>query len=198
MKKNLALFDFDGTITKKDSLIEFLKFYFGKKKTILGFLSHSHLLVAMKMGIVANALVKEKILTYFFKGEPVKIFKEQAIDFSFHVLPQLVRMDALAQIKKHQKEGDRVIVISASAEDWLRPWCDANGLETLATKLEKKAGKLTGRIAGKNCNGAEKVKRILELLKVEDYESIYAYGDSKGDKEMLEISSHPVYRKFKK
>lgn len=197
MRNKLALFDFDGTITKKDSLIEFFKFYRGRNKTVRNLLAHSHWLLAMKLGLVANARVKERLLTHFFKDEPTEIFEERARNFSLHHLPQLVRKDALAQIKKHQKEGDRVIVISASAEDWLKPWCHLNKLELLATKLEKKGGKLTGKISGNNCNGPEKAKRIMELVDLNEYKVIYAYGDSKGDKEMFEIASHSFYRKFK-
>ncbi len=196
MNKNLALFDFDGTLTRKDSLLEFIKFYHGQTSFKRGFLRHTNWLVAMKLGLATRARVKERILIHFFKGETVKKFKERATVFSLTTLPKLVRKDALAQLKKHQENGDRVVIISASAEDWLMPWCKAHGLELLATKLNKKEGQITGEISGLNCSGYEKVRRIKELIHLKEYKNIYAYGDSQGDKEMLELSTHSFYKRF--
>ena len=88
-------------------------------------------------------------------------------------------------------------VVSASAENWVKPWCDKYGLICLATKLEVKDGIITGKLNGRNCYGDEKVCRIKERLDLSDYHEIIAYGDSSGDKEMLELAHHPFYKPFR-
>jgi len=82
--------------------------------------------------------------------------------------------------------------VSASMQSWIQPWCDKNNIELLSTQLEFKDGKVTGRFLTKNCHGKEKENRIKELLHVEDYETIYAYGDSSGDTEMLALADKAV------
>ena len=74
----------------------------------------------------------------------------------------------------------------------LQAWCDKNNIEPLSTQLEFKNGKVTGKFLTKNCHGKEKENRIKELLHVEDYETIYAYGGSSGDTEMLAMADHPT------
>ena len=71
------------------------------------------------------------------------------------------------------------------------------GIELIATKLEFKAGKLTGKFATNNCYGAEKSHRIKELFDLELYDYIYAYGDSRGDKEMLALADESFYKPFR-
>jgi phosphoserine phosphatase len=71
------------------------------------------------------------------------------------------------------------------------------GLELIASQLEIKAERITGKIKGKNCHGQEKVRRILEKHVISDYAEIYAYGDSRGDLPMMELASSKFYRPFR-
>jgi phosphatidylglycerophosphatase C len=63
--------------------------------------------------------------------------------------------------------------------------------------LEVKNGVVTGKIDGKNCNGKEKAKRIKQAINLNEYDSIYAYGDSAGDKQMLALATYTYYKNFK-
>ena len=81
-------------------------------------------------------------------------------------------------------------------EDWLKPWCDRIGVELLATKLFSLQGRLSGEFATPNCHGQEKVNRVLEHIKLSDYQAVYAYGDSKGDEAMLAFADRAFYRDF--
>lgn len=197
MKQNLALFDFDGTISRKDSMIEFLKFYKGKRKVILAFVQHIHWLVLMYLGLVENWKVKEKIWVALIGNTKLESFNKSAEKFSLEVLSELIYEKALNQIKKHQNNNDRVIIISASAENWLKPWCEVHQLELISTQLEVENEVITGRLKGNNCNGNEKVNRIKQVINLNDYEEIYAYGNSSGDKEMLALATHSHYKVFK-
>ena len=192
----LAIFDFDGTITKKDSFLEFMKFYSGSIRFFLGFSLLSPIMGLFFFKIIPNWKAKEAALKYFFAGVPIEVFNEKCEIFSKKVIPKLVKKSALEAIKNHQKQNDRIIVISASAENWLTHWCTFNNLELIATRLEIKDGKLTGKLSGMNCYGDEKECRLKSYLDVQQFDEIHVYGDSSGDKAILNLATHPFYRHF--
>ncbi len=193
---NLAVFDFDGTLTTKDSLFEFLKFHHGPLSMWIKLALFSPVMVFFWLRIIPNWKAKEMLLIYFFKGTPTKAFQESCKQFSDRIIPRILSDQAMKKLAYHQKNGDRTLVISASVEDWLNDWCQKQKLELLATKMEVREGKVTGRIQGKNCYGIEKVNRLNEYLDLSDYQEVYAYGDSKGDRDLLNIATKPFYRRF--
>lgn len=194
--KRLAIFDFDGTITYKDSLLEFIKFYKGGLKFYWGLFMLAPVLLLYAIKLIPNWRAKEKVLSYFFEYEDVNIFIAKCKLFSETELPKMIRPRALKAIREHQSNGDRVVVISASAEHWLSFWCQAHQLELIATQLEVKDNKITGRINGFNCYGKEKKARLEAIVNINEYKEIYAYGDSKGDEDILAMATHPFYRHF--
>src|SRR6476469_2752619 len=98
VKKEIAFFDFDGTITTKDTLLEFIKFCKGGFSFYIGFLLYAPYLVAYKLKIISNQTAKEKILSHFFQDTPVEVFKNYCSDFSKKVLPALIRKKAIEEI----------------------------------------------------------------------------------------------------
>lgn len=197
VNKKLVLFDFDGTITTKDTLIEFLIHYVGPFKFISGLAMLSPILSLYAFRVIPNWKAKQMMLRWFLGGESEQKFNATCKDFSVHVLPKLIRPGALAAIEKHKQEGATVIVISASAENWVRPWCEKNGLLCIATRLEVKNHQLTGNLEGKNCYGPEKVTRLRACFDPETVNEIIAYGDSSGDKEMLALAHQKFYKPFR-
>jgi HAD-superfamily subfamily IB hydrolase, TIGR01490 len=195
-RKTLALFDFDGTITKKDSFIEFIRFYKGEATFIFGMMLLSPFLIAYKLKIIKNWQAKQMTLKFFFRGETVDAFKSKCQDFATKVIPTLLKKKAIDKIEEHQQHGDRVIIVTASAEDWLEDWCKTKNIELIATRLEKVDGKITGNILGKNCYGEEKSNRILSYVRITDYSRVFAYGDSKGDDAMLKLANVKLYKPF--
>lgn len=182
----VVVFDFDGTLTTKDTLLEFIKHTHGTFSLWFGMLLHAPLLVLMKLHMMHNGKVKEKVLSYFYKGLSYKIFQEYCKSFSL-VGKDLIRTDILARLKKHQLEGAEVYVVTASIVDWVKPICEALAIEkVLGTELETdNDGKLTGKMSTPNCYGAEKVRRLLEVEPDRKSYILHAYGDSRGDKEMF-------------
>ena len=81
------------------------------------------------------------------------------------------------------------MLVSASPELYVTPIGRRLGFDTvLATRLEVGAdGRLTGRLQGANCRGPEKVMRLREW-RGEGLSIDYAYGDSAGDREMLDLA----------
>lgn len=194
---SIAFFDFDGTITRSDSMFDFCKHTVGFMPYTLGMIRVSPWLAGFKMGIFTATLAKEKLLSTFFQGNTLEAFNKYCHDFYMEVIPNILREDAMQEIKYHKESGNKVVVVSASAENWLRDFCEHEGLELLATQLEiDKDEKLTGRLLGLNCNYEEKVNRIKASYNLSDFEKIYAYGDSKGDQAMLSLATESFYRKF--
>lgn len=198
MKKSLILFDFDGTITTQDTLVAFLIFYKGKIKFFIGMLLLSPVLVLYILKLIPNWKGKQMVLQWFIGGEDVQTFNRRCQEFSTHILPSLIRPQALQSIYTHLKATSAtVVVVSASAENWVRPWCEQLGIACVATQLDVVNGKITGNLCGPNCYGPEKVKRIEKEFTLTDYDEIVAYGDSSGDREMFAIAHHRHYKPFR-
>ncbi|WEK37715.1 MAG: HAD-IB family hydrolase [Candidatus Pseudobacter hemicellulosilyticus] len=197
MSRRIAFFDFDGTITNKDTLLEMIRYHAGSTRYWLGFALNSPFLVAFRLGLLGNQQAKEIMLRYFFGRMPADAFAVVCRRFAEEKIPAMIRPKALQEIQKLQAAGAEVVIVSASPEDWIRPWSEALGLCLMATRLETKAGQLTGRISGNNCHGEEKVRRIREGYNLADYNEIYCYGDTKGDKPMLSLATFSFYQPFR-
>mgnify|MGYP003992098247 CR=1 FL=1 len=197
MQKIIALFDFDGTITTDDSLIRFIRFVVGDLKTLWGMVFLSPMLVVYKLKLIPNYKAKQMMLSYFFKGMDKQQFQKIAEEYSLKHIDTILRPKAMEKITWHKELGHKVIVVSASIECWIRPWCDQNGLDLIATKIEVKDGLITGKFLTKNCYGIEKASRVKEAYNLDDYDYIYAYGDSRGDKELLELADKSFYKPFR-
>jgi phosphatidylglycerophosphatase C len=197
VKKVIAFFDFDGTITTKDSLLEFIKYVKGNFSFYFGFLLHSPILILYKLQIVSNQRAKEMMLQYFFGNMNEEVFKQHCENFIEQKLPLLIRPKALKEIQTLKNSGAEVVIVSASPENWIRTWCESQGVECVSTKLVIKDHKITGKIEGRNCHGEEKVSRILSLFNLQDYTSVYAYGDTPGDTHMLSLASIKFYKPFR-
>ena len=193
---HLALFDFDGTITTDDSLIKFIRFVVGDTRFLCGMAILAPMLTAYKLKLIPNYKAKQMMLSYFFKGMNEKQFQTIAQEYSLKHIDTVLRPKAMEKIAWHQEQGHKIVIVSASIECWLKPWCDKNGLDLIATKLEIKEGIVTGKLLTKNCYGIEKANRVNEAYNLSDYNHIYAYGDSRGDKELLELANESFYKQF--
>lgn len=194
--KIVAAFDFDGTITRKDTLFEFIKHCFGQQKMVLGLIITSPVLILYKLGIIPNYKAKTHLFSYFFKGMEMSEFSTLCLSFEKKIY-EFVNVEAIDRVKFHQEKGHIVIIVSASISNWIQPFAGTIGInKVIGTELEVREGKLTGHFLSKNCYGPEKVIRIKGAFP--DWENIlfYGYGDSKGDKELLEFSKFAYYRRF--
>ena len=201
MYKRVAVFDFDGTITRKDTLIEFIRFAKGSAVLYWGMLLHLPWLILMKLHLYDNSKTKERVFAWFFRGMPIKHFNKLGHEFYQTQADKLLYSDARQQIHDHHQKGDLVVILSASIENWVQPFASALQAEgLLCTQAEVKDDKLTGRFSTPNCYGAEKVRRLKEWLKTKSIEHPYiiAYGDSRGDKELLLFADESHYKQFKK
>lgn len=193
----LALFDFDGTLTRRDSMFLFIRHAVSLLRLLTGLTVLSPTLVANRLGLVANQTAKEVLLAWFFKGWQADQFTAVANAFSANHLDAHIKNDARLCLQAHLDAGHDVFVVSASMQDWLQPWCQQQNVQLIASRLQNQDGVLTGKLEGNNCTGAEKVARINQQLELKAYQAIFAYGDSAGDKDMLAMADFAHYRVFK-
>lgn len=193
--KKIYAFDFDGTLTTKDTLLEFIRFAKGTLAFGLGFLRYTHLLVLMKLGGYPNWKAKQKVFAHFFKGMSIDDFDALCQEFAASS-KHLLRPKGIEAINKAQSEGSEVLIVSASIDNWVQPFF-AN-VKVLGTQIEVVDGKLTGRFLTKNCYGQEKVNRILTLHPNRQDYHLTAFGDSRGDKELLAWADESYFKPFRK
>lgn len=208
-------FDFDGTLTRRDTLLEFIRYVKGNKEFLIGFLKHLHLLIMMKLGIMPNWKTKRIIFQYFFGGMTLEKFNEYCEKFAKEKA-SLLRKKGMVAVNKAVMDGDQVVIISASIENWVTPFFThpqplpkggESGAPTpntqlpppikiIGTKIQVVDGKLTGRFLTKNCYGEEKVRRLLEQYPDRKEYKLVAYGDSRGDHALLDFADEGHYREF--
>ena len=197
--KRIAAFDFDGTITRKDTLIEFLRFAGGDARFYAVFAFYSPLLALMKLKLYSNQKAKEQIFAHYFKGMPIAQFDDLCRRFFEQKGLSLIYADAKAQIAKHKEQGDEVVIISASIANWVCHFADAlKADKLLATQIEVQDGKITGRFLTANCYGKEKVNRLLSAYPERNEYYLIVYGDSRGDRELLQFADEQHYKQFEK
>ena len=194
----ITAFDFDGTLTTKDSLKLFLIFAFGSFRYWIGIGILSPWLIGYKLGFVEGGRAKEQLFRYFFRKMKISRFERLCSEFQL-ILGRYIRPDMLERLQKARKAGDTLCIISASPENWIRPWAEKEGVDyVIATRLEADSeGRLTGFFATPNCSGKEKVNRLLaafpELQNNRKNYTLYAYGDSAGDKPLIDFADRGWY-----
>lgn len=200
MTKNnsLALFDFDGTITTGDTFVKFIRYCHSPLKFWFGIWLLSPIIILYKMGLIKNYKAKKMMFSYYFKGMLHATFIKLGEEFCKTKLPLLLKQEGVDKIKWHQQQGHRVVLVTASIKEWVAPWCNSIKIDFVSTEAEVIDQKITGNFSTLNCYGPEKVMRVKLLLNINEYSTIYAYGDTKGDREMLAIAQHPHYKPFNK
>lgn len=197
-KPVVAAFDFDGTLTRRETLFLFLIYTLGIVRLMRHALILSPTLLGYALRLIRNDVAKERIFIQCWSGMRIEELQKKGERFATEVLPRLMRSEAMQRLAWHQHQGHRCVVISASLELYVRPWAlEAGFNEVIATRLEtKEHGLVTGKLQGANCFGIEKARRLEALLGNRNGYTLYAYGDSRGDRELLLLADHAYYRKM--
>lgn len=197
-KQVVAAFDFDGTLTYRDTLVPFLLEIVGPTGLAYAIMKNLPSLIGYPFGFSSRQQIKEGLLKETIGGMTLQDVLEKGKEFALNTIPNKLNPAAMKKLKWHLDQGHRCVLISANLNVYLVPWSQKEKLQdTLCSNLQvDEQGKVTGLLAGKNCRGVEKKRRLLELLGDRSQYVLYAYGDSNGDKELLEMADHPFYRKF--
>jgi HAD superfamily hydrolase (TIGR01490 family) len=192
----VAAFDFDGTLTYRDTLLPFLLRLAGWGGVLRGAVPLLPTLLGYALRLLPNDVAKERVLRRFLAGMDGEELHRAGERYAQEELPARIRPAALARLQWHQAQGHRCVVISASIEHYVAPWARAAGFDdVIATRLALDGnGRLTGRYDGANCYGVEKVRRLCALLDGCENHEIHAYGDSRGDRELLALADHAWFR----
>jgi phosphatidylglycerophosphatase C len=184
----IVAFDFDGTLTCRDSFLAFLVWRAGGTSFLSGLASLGPAFLAYALrrdrGELKGAFVRQ-----FLGGVGRAELEIEAETFARDHLDALIRPDALIQWRAWREKGAKLFIVTASPEILVAPFAralEADGL--IGTRLAVDGeGRTTGGLVGRNCRGPEKVARLRERLG-DDLILTAAYGDSSGDREMLELA----------
>lgn len=197
MKEQIYIYDFDGTLTRRDSFLDFIRYTCGSRSLYCGLLLFSPLLILMKLQLYANGRAKERLFTHFFQGMSIRMFDDLCAKYGLSRADLL--LDAARKaVNEVASNGYRIFIVSASVDRWVLPFFrDVPNVTVIGTQIEVENGLVTGRFSTPNCYGAEKVRRIQALLPYREQYKLIAHGDSRGDKEMLNYADQGYFRPFR-
>lgn len=188
----VAFFDFDGTLTRRDTLLPFLHLISGTPKFVAKMAYLSPVLAAYAMKLMRNDVAKEIVLKHFLRGIRLEALYSLGREFVEDVLPKLERPEGIELLRWHKAQGHACVLVSASLDVYLAQWARNAGFDDWITSSLTIDGNglVTGHLEGGNCFGEEKVRRIKTWLSDKDCIARYAYGDSYGDVPMLNLVDH--------
>tara|TARA_B100001250_G_scaffold93253_1_gene77729 strand:- start:20777 stop:21373 length:597 start_codon:yes stop_codon:yes gene_type:complete len=198
MKKALAIFDFDGTISNNDSLKDYLRFCEGGWNFFLKY----YLLFTfdlIKCLFNKNLFLKLKTnrMKLFFRNKNVDFLLLKADEYYKSKFKNILKSSAIKRLEWHRSMNHEIVILSASLDIILEKWCEENDFYLITNKLQIKENKFTGNLIELDCNGEQKVVKLLEKFNLNDYDETYGYGDTKGDLDFLELVDKKYYQYFK-
>lgn len=196
--QSIVVYDFDGTITTKDTFALFLRYWAGTPQWALKILTLLPTFLAYGIRIIDRNEVKARVIRAFFKDAQIEHVKSRAEKFARTIIPALIRPEAMQSLQNDTKNGETVYICSASITPYLDIWAEDNGIKNvLATELEANTSAYTGSIKGWNLWGAGKTRRIEAEFHPKPVKIARAYGDSRGDFELLHTAEVSYWRPFR-
>lgn len=190
MSKTLVLFDFDGTLTKRDTFPQFVFVTQGYFKGLLGFLIFSPCIILFLAKLIDGAKLKEKLVAFYFRGQMENVLNLNGKAFIEKLSKENgFNLDVLEKLENHKSQNQSICIVSASLDIWIKPFCDKHSIDYLCTELDYVKGSSNGKLKTPNCNGPEKAVRIKQKYNLAEYSNIIAYGNSGGDKAMFELAT---------
>lgn len=194
----VAAFDFDGTLTRRDTLLPYLWRGLGWPRFVWALLLSGPWLAAFALRLISNHRAKARLLKTALGGRSDEEIAQWTATFVQHYLPAQWQPDMLARLRSHQQLGHCCVMVSASPGIYLHEAGRVLGMEAvLCTELVTRGGALTGEMATPNCHGQEKVRRLQDWLAVRGLSQavvLHAYGDSSGDVPLLNLADYGHYQ----
>jgi len=191
---DLALFDFDGTLTSDDSFTRFVFHAVPPLRLTAGKLVLAPFVAAYKAGRYPATRLRAKMCWLGFKGRVEAELRAVGQAFASEIIPTFLRPEAMERFHWHKQRGDTIAIVSASLDLYLAPWCLTHGVDLLCTQVEVANGRITGRYRGGDCTAAEKARRVTARFDVKAFAAVHAYGDTPEDDELLALGTHRWYR----
>lgn len=193
----VAVFDLDGTLLKRDSLLLLARSTRPRPQLVMPILRFFPYLLIHRLKLIDNQKLKSKFIKIFLAHHSYGALLNFAAAAFCEQLQHGLNPVALQRLRWHQDQGHWTVLVTASPEFYVQPLAKSLGFDqVLATQLQVKSDRLTGKFLRPNCYGPEKVRRLRASLGDLSQYTLYAYGDSRGDRELLQIATYPYYRKF--
>jgi phosphatidylglycerophosphatase C len=191
--RSVAAFDFDGTLTRHDTLVPFLARAAGWPRTAIAFARFAPRIALAGNGHEDRDAAKERLLIHLLAGRRYEDVEALGEIYGHELVTRTIRPEMREIVDWHRSQGHDVVIVSASLDLYLRPVARLLGVhELLCTSLEVDGnGMCTGRMLGGNCRGPAKATRLRAYVGGGPVE-LWAYGDSAGDTEMLAMADHAV------
>ncbi|MBX5462190.1 MAG: HAD-IB family hydrolase [Steroidobacteraceae bacterium] len=190
----LAVFDLDGTITRHDTLIQYVLGYLKTRPwRVFGFLLALPTVVKFLLGLSGRGTLKGAVMHWTLGGSSREEIEAWTARFVPALLARGVFQDALKQIAAHRRAGDTLVLMSASPDLYVPAIARELGFhEVVCTGVRWNGNRLDGRLTTINCRGAEKARRF-EALRAR-YPGIrsVAYGNADSDLEHLRLADRGV------
>ncbi len=194
--KTLVLFDFDGTLTTRDSMVEFLIFSVGYPRLILAAIALFPKLVAYFLSKKPDGNdVKPLLFSKLFAGKTRQELENLGQNFFEKKIPKMLRAEMMEKLEGFKKEKAVLVLVSASLDFWLKPFAEAHGMHLICTEIQYQNEVFLGKFSTQNCNYSEKARRVKSVFDLKKFEKIYAFGNSDGDDAMLALAD--VNRRLK-
>ena len=185
--KNLALFDFDGTLCKKDSFTGFIFYALKKRHIVKQGIKILPWIQAYYLNIYPANSMRLKLFKAMFKDAKASEIQDIAEEYAYQLMAQL-DVKIYQQLIDHQEQGDDVVLVSASIDIYLEVICHLLNIDLICTKTEIIDGKYSGNYSTIDCSSEQKSLRIKEQYNLNLYDNIYAYGNSIEDLDMLSLA----------
>lgn len=193
MEGNLIAFDLDGTVTKRDTMLAFTQFTHGKIRSSLIYASLSPLIVLAYSSFLSRQYVKEMVLKLHYKGIAKADLLAMGERFSEKVLPGLLTESIFSQLKSHIHEGNKIVILTASCDVWVEPFCRNHQIEFIGSHMEFIDGVCTGNLSNKNCRGEQKYQLLKEYLFRTGYKLKAAYGNETSDLHFMKLAEEKYF-----
>lgn len=194
--RRVAAFDFDGTITQRDTLAGFLSHVGGPRALTASMAAEANGLARGLRDDAERDAAKERVLGRVLAGRTEEEVTAAGLSYA-KLLPRRFRVDIAEKIRWHQRQSHELVIVSASLVYYLRPVAAELGFhDVLGVEMEVGPdGRLTGKLAGANVRAAEKERRLRAWLGT-DHDGgleLWAYGNSSGDDHLLAMAHHPTW-----
>ena len=189
----LALFDFDNTLTDCDGYSRFLRRIATTQQLAQARWTIGPWLLGYRLGLVSAQRIRARATRVAMAGRDAAEIANHASAYARDVLPATLRPQMLQRLHWHLAQQHEVVVVSGSLDLYLQPWCQPFGLALICNRLEVENGRLTGRYAGQDI-ASDKAQQIRARYDLRHYRRIYAYGDSREDKPMLALADERWWR----
>ncbi|GIU04973.1 MULTISPECIES: HAD-IB family phosphatase [unclassified Shewanella] len=184
----LVLFDFDGTLTHQDMFTKFILYSATPVRLVLGIVFMSPLYLLYRLGFIPARKLRPLVSFFAFAGRNKLRVDAIGRAYADKIIPKHIRLDAMQILKQHQDDGATIVLVSASLDLYLKPWCEMMNIQLICSEMASKGMRYSGYYRAGDCSCSAKADKVLQQFDLNAFSQVYAYGDTKEDLAMLSLA----------